>query len=48
MTFISAVPAQNSGPNPLVWNLGTLLPGEKFEAVVTVKATGTGCHRQHA
>ncbi|MGB4805832.1 MAG: SdrD B-like domain-containing protein, partial [Anaerolineae bacterium] len=40
--FISALPAQNSGPNPLVWNVGTLLRGQKFEATVTVKATGTG------
>lgn len=42
VAFISAVPAQNSGPNPLVWNVGTLLPGQKWEATVTVKATGTG------
>ncbi|MCB0073919.1 MAG: DUF11 domain-containing protein, partial [Caldilineaceae bacterium] len=40
--FISAVPAQNSGPNPLTWNLGTLQPGQKFEALVTVKATSNG------
>ncbi len=42
VTFISSVPAQNSGPNPLVWYLTDLQPGEKFEAVVTVKATSTG------
>ncbi len=42
LSFVSAVPAQNSGPNPLVWNVGTLLPGQKFEATVTVKATSTG------
>jgi len=42
VAFISAVPAQNSGPNPLVWNVGTLLPGQKWEATVTVKATATG------
>ncbi len=42
VTFVSAVPAQNTGPNPLFWNAGTLLPGQKFEATVTVKASGTG------
>lgn len=42
VTFISAVPAQTSGPNPLVWNVGTLLPGQKFSAKVTVRATSTG------
>ncbi len=42
LTFLSAVPAQNSGPNPLVWNVGTLQPGQKFESLVTVKATSTG------
>lgn len=42
VAFISAVPAPNSGPNPLVWNVGTLLPGQKWEATVTVKATATG------
>lgn len=40
--FISAVPAANSGPNPLQWNVGTLQQGEKFEATVTVKATASG------
>ncbi|MCB0215418.1 MAG: DNRLRE domain-containing protein, partial [Chloroflexi bacterium] len=40
--FISAVPAQNSGPNPLVWNVGSLLRGQKFEATVTVKASSSG------
>ena len=42
VTFISSVPAQNSGPNPLVWNIGALPRGDSFEAVVTVKAIGTG------
>ena len=42
VTFVSAVPAQSSGPNPLVWNVGTLLPGQKWEATVTVKAASTG------
>ena len=36
------MPAQNSGPNPLTWNVGTLQVGEAFEALVTVKATGSG------
>ncbi len=42
VSFVSAVPAQNSGPNPLVWNVGTLLQGDNFETLVTVRATGTG------
>ena len=42
VTFLSAVPAQNSGPNPLVWNVGTLKPGQSFSSVVSVKVTGTG------
>jgi len=42
VTFLGAVPAQTSGPNPLLWNVGTLLPGQKWEALVTVKAASTG------
>ncbi len=42
VTFVSAVPSQNSGPNPLVWNVGTLQPGQKFEVTVTVSAKSTG------
>ncbi len=42
VTFISAAPAQNGGPNPLVWNVGSLLPGQKWEATVSVTARGTG------
>ncbi len=42
VTFVSAVPAQNSGPNPLQWNVGNFLPGQKFEATVTVTASGVG------
>lgn len=42
VTFLSSVPAQSSGPNPLVWNIGSLPAGGKFEAVVNVKATATG------
>lgn len=40
--FISSVPAQNTGPNPLVWNVGPMLPGDYFEATVTVKASSSG------
>jgi len=42
VTFVSAVPAQSSGPNPLVWNVGSLLPGQKWEATVTVQAKSSG------
>jgi uncharacterized repeat protein (TIGR01451 family) len=31
VTFIAANPPQAGGPNPLVWNLGTLTPGESRE-----------------
>ncbi len=40
--FVSAVPAQNSGPNPLRWVVGNMLPGQKFESLVTVRASGNG------
>lgn len=40
--FISAVPAQNSGPNPLIWNIGTLNTNQYFEATLTAKALATG------
>ena len=42
VTLLSAVPAQNTGPNPLVWNVGTLQVGQAFSSVVTVKATSSG------
>ncbi|MBP8289307.1 MAG: DUF11 domain-containing protein, partial [Chromatiaceae bacterium] len=42
VSFVSAVPAQNGGPNPLVWVVGTLLQGDSFESLVTVRVTGTG------
>lgn len=42
VSFVSAFPAQNSGPNPLVWNIGTLPANSSFETLVTVKATGAG------
>ena len=40
--FISAVPAQSTGPNPLRWNLGGVLPGSIRNITVNVVATGTG------
>jgi len=42
VTFLSAIPAQNSGPNPLVWNVGNLNVGQKFSATVTVQAKSIG------
>ena len=42
VSFVSAVPAQNSGPSPLVWNIPSLPSGGKFASLVTVTATGTG------
>lgn len=42
VTFLSAVPSQNSGPTPLVWNLPSLLPGQSFESLVSVKAASSG------
>ena len=42
--FISSVPAQNTGPNPLVWNVGPMLPGEYFEAT----GHGQGFQQRHA
>ncbi len=42
VTFVSAVPPQTSGPNPLRWVIGALAPGQAWRATVTVKASGTG------
>ncbi len=42
VTFVSSVPAQGSGPNPLRWVIGSLPMGSSWEAVVTVKTAGTG------
>ncbi|MCW5849559.1 MAG: DNRLRE domain-containing protein, partial [Anaerolineae bacterium] len=42
ISYLSASPAPNSGPNPLVWTIPTFAPGQKFHATVTVKATSTG------
>ena len=36
VTFASASPAPTSGPNPLVWNLGTLAAGESRSILITV------------
>lgn len=42
LQVISAMPAQNSGPNPLIWNLGTATPNSFWKATVYVRATSTG------
>jgi len=36
VSFVDATPDQSSGPNPLVWNLGTLAVGESGILTVTV------------
>ncbi len=36
VSFVSAVPAQSSGPNPLTWSLGTLAAGASQEISVRV------------
>ena len=36
VTFVSASPTPDSGPNPLVWNLGTLTAGESRDILITV------------
>lgn len=42
LQFVSAMPAMNSGPNPLVWSLGTMGPNSFWRATVYVVATTTG------
>lgn len=44
ITFASASPAQDSGPNPLVWNVGTLAVGatRTYTVVATVDSSTTG------
>lgn len=42
LAHISSVPIQNSGPNPLVYNLGTVPAGQIRTVRVNVQATGTG------
>ena len=36
VTFVSSLPDRDSGPNPLVWNLGTMIQSDSREIVVTV------------
>ncbi len=35
--FVSAQPAQTSGPNPLVWNIGTVNAGHSIQRTVVVR-----------
>ncbi len=44
LTFVSASPTQSSGPNPLVWNVGTLAVGASrtYTVVTTVNSNTTG------
>ena len=42
VTFISAAPAQSTGPNPLVWNYPVVLPQTVRSITINVRATGTG------
>ena len=37
VSFVSATPAQSSGPNPLVWQLGTLAAGASRQITVVVQ-----------
>ena len=39
--FISATPSGYAGPNPLVWNVGTLGIGATWTAAITVEVDGT-------
>jgi uncharacterized repeat protein (TIGR01451 family) len=39
--FVSATPSGHTGPNPLVWDVGTLDSGEVWTATVTVEVNGT-------
>jgi len=41
VAFVSATPTQDSGPNPLVWNLGDLAVGEVRRLTVTVRVLVT-------
>ncbi len=40
LTFLAAAPPQNSGPNPLLWNLGTIPAGGTRTIVVTTTVSG--------
>ncbi len=41
LDFIDASPAQTAGPNPLIWNIGDLLPDEEYEITVRTRANNT-------
>ncbi|MBD3378686.1 DUF11 domain-containing protein [candidate division KSB1 bacterium] len=41
LDFIDSSPAQTAGPNPLIWNIGDLLPDEEFEITVRTRANNT-------
>jgi hypothetical protein len=41
VAFVSAEPAQSSGPNPLVWSLDDLAVGEVRRLTVTVRVLVT-------
>ncbi len=41
LTFVAATPPQASGPNPLVWNLGTIPVGESRTIVVTTTVSAS-------
>ena len=40
VSFVAASPSQDSGPNPLVWNLGNAAPGAGGTHIVTVTVNG--------
>lgn len=41
VSFVGATPTQISGPNPLVWELGTLAAGQSQETVILVRVEST-------
>ena len=40
LQFVSATPSGYAGPNPLVWNIGNLGPGQVWVATIVAKASG--------
>lgn len=42
VNFVSAVPAADSGPNPLLWNIGNVATDESVSILVTVQADSSG------
>jgi len=40
LQFASATPSGHTGPNPLVWNVGSLGPGQVWVATIMAKASG--------